>query len=288
MPLSMTAFARAESETNWGRLSWELRSVNHRYLELSPRLPEEFRFLEPRVRELVSRKLARGKVDLSLRFQEGTSHEGDIILDKGMVTRLVEVSRQLRQEEQDLQPLTTNEVLNWPGVMQAQEIDKSQMEAAVIDLLGKALDELIETRQREGQRLGEIILERLDGISQVVETVKKVLPEVIDTYRERILNRLAEIKSELAPERLEQEMVIFSQKVDVDEELDRLETHVKEVTGVLRKKEPIGRRLDFLMQELNREANTLGSKAADVRMTQAAVDLKVLIEQMREQVQNLE
>lgn len=288
MPLSMTAFARAETDTNWGRLSWELRSVNHRYLELAPRLPEEFRYLEARARELVARKLARGKVDLNLRFQMLSGPQAEVELDNEAVSRLLSVARQLQNEDQTLQPLSTNEVLQWPGVLRAQEMDRSQMESTILDLLEGALKELISTRGREGQRLGEIIAERLGGIATVIQNVKEILPEVIDTFRERITKRLADIKSELDPDRLEQEMVIFCQKVDVDEELDRLETHVEEVTRVLKKKEPMGRRLDFLMQELNREANTLGSKAADVRITKAAVDLKVLIEQMREQVQNLE
>ncbi|MDH5648444.1 MAG: YicC family protein [Gammaproteobacteria bacterium] len=287
MPLSMTAFARREADTPWGELIWELRSVNHRYLELALRLPEELRRIEPKVREQVSKRLGRGKVDLGLRFQTVNNKSDEFEVDEDMLARLLGAAAKISAIAPTA-PLSAMDLLRWQGVLKTPAIDLDTLQEQALGLLDQALDELIDTRGREGGRLKQIIEQRLSAMADIVAQVKQALPEIMENFRSRIKSRLEEIKQQLDPERLEQEIALFAQKTDVDEELDRLETHLQEVTRVINKKGPIGRRLDFLMQELNREANTLGSKATDIRLTNASVDLKVLIEQMREQVQNIE
>jgi uncharacterized protein (TIGR00255 family) len=288
MALSMTAFARHEAATPWGGLSWELRSVNHRYLESSFRLPEELRAIEMRARELIGRRLTRGKVDANLRFQAQDSAAGAIDLDEAQLKRVLAAADRVHETASGIAPLRAVDCLRWPGVVRTAALDVEGLAAAALDLLDKTLDDLVATRAREGARLKELLLARLDAIGQVVETVRQVLPEVRSLFRERLLNRLAEVRQSLDPDRLEQEMVLFAQRTDVSEELDRLAAHVAEFRRALDGPGQIGRRLDFLSQELNREANTLGSKSADLRQTNASVDLKVLIEQIREQVQNIE
>jgi len=290
MTASMTAFARRETATPWGGLTWELRAVNHRYLELSLKLPDELRAIEPAVRDLLGKRLGRGKVDCHLRL---TAREGaDVVLDEAMVARLVA----LAQKTQGLAavaggsvtPWRMVDLLRWPGVFKSTAFDAEALQKAALALLAEALGELDATRQREGAQLAAILRQRLDAMEEIAARVRALLPEVRQNFRERLLTRLQDVRAELDPARLEQELLLFAQKTDVDEELDRLVMHLNEVRRVLDDKGQVGRRLDFLMQELNRETNTLGSKAADVRVTNAAVDLKVLIEQMREQVQNIE
>jgi uncharacterized protein (TIGR00255 family) len=290
MTASMTAFARRETATPWGGLVWELRAVNHRYLELSLKLPDELRAIEPAVREQLGRRLGRGKVDCHLRL---AAREGaDVVLDEAMVVRLA----MLAQKTQELaaaaggsvMPWRMVDLLRWPGVFKSSAVDAEALHKAALALLTEALGELDATRLREGAQLATILRQRLDGMEEIAARVRTLLPEVRQNYRERLLARLQDVCAELDPARVEQELLLFAQKTDVDEELDRLVMHLNEVRRVLDEKGQVGRRLDFLMQELNREANTLGSKAADVRVTNAAVDLKVLIEQMREQVQNIE
>ena len=292
MTLSMTAFARNDQETPWGSLIWELRSVNHRYLEVSLRLPEDLRGLETPVRDLIGKRLGRGKVDGILRFQARDAVTGEFAQDETLVTRLMAVARKTEdigtQHGVALSPLRVIDLLRWPGVLKSTGVDMDALMAAAMALLGRALDEMLETRRREGERLAETIHQRVDGMEAITVSVRAVLPEVLQAFRQRLETRLAEVRKDLDPARVEQEIVLFAQKIDVDEELDRLNAHIAEVRRVLKQGGQIGRRLDFLMQELNREANTLGSKAADLRLTNAAVDLKVLIEQMREQVQNIE
>ncbi|WP_277961494.1 YicC/YloC family endoribonuclease [Pseudomonas sp. RIT-To-2] len=284
---SMTAFARVERAGTQGTLSWELRSVNHRYLEPHLRLPEAFRDLEIAVREALRQGISRGKVECTLRFCEVTSGK-PLQVDRERAAQLVaaaETVASLIKQPAALNPL---EVLAWPGVLVADAADPQALNQEAIELFNEALKELKAGRDREGAELARLINARLDAMSEEVKTLRAQVPHMLGVQRQKILDRFADMQAELDPQRLEQEMVLLAQKSDVAEELDRLSTHVTEVRRVLKTGGAAGRRLDFLMQELNREANTLGSKAFDPRSTQAAVNLKVLIEQMREQVQNIE
>ena len=284
---SMTAFASAESDTGEGTLSIEIRSVNHRYLELGLRLPEELRSLEPQIRERVAAKLSRGKVDLGIRYKQAPTAASAIALDDALVGRLAETAQSLAAKFPQLN-VDFVALLGWPGVMLERENDQDSLRTAALRVVDEALAQMVATREREGARLGGFLGERLEAIGKIVLDVRGHLPEVRAALRARFDQRLAELKQPLEPGRVEQEVVLQLQRIDVDEELDRLTAHVAEARHTLGMKEAVGRRLDFLMQEFNREANTLGSKAADPRTTKAAVELKVLIEQMREQVQNLE
>jgi uncharacterized protein (TIGR00255 family) len=285
---SMTAFAREASSDDLGELVWELRSVNHRFLEPHLRLPEELRALEPAVRERLAARLQRGKVDCSLRYVPAAGAAGSLRVNRPFVTQLVAAATEVG--EMVGQPVKPSplDLLRWPGVLLEQDRDLDAVAAGALELLERAIDTLLATRTREGERLAVLMQDRCDRLQEVVAGVRARMPLVIEGVRRRLADRLAELKAELDPTRLEQEMALLAARLDVDEEMDRLEAHVAEVRDVLRRNEPVGRRLDFLMQELNREANTLGSKSADVETTRAAVELKVLIEQMREQVQNLE
>lgn len=284
---SMTAFARVERASTQGTLSWELRSVNHRYLEPHLRLPESFRDLESAIREALRQGLSRGKVECTLRFVEETAGK-PLQVDReraGQLVAAAEIVASLIKQPAALNPL---EVLAWPGVLVGDAADPQALNKEALTLFNEALAELKNGRGREGADLAKLLNERLDSITTEVSTLKSLVPQMLATQRQKVLDRFADMKAELDPQRLEQEMVLLAQKSDVAEELDRLNTHVTEVRRVLKAGGQAGRRLDFLMQELNREANTLGSKAFDPRSTQAAVNLKVLIEQMREQVQNIE
>ncbi len=288
MARSMTAFARQELVKDWGTLTLELRSVNHRYLDVSLRMPEDFRNLEPKIREKVSAKLARGKIDVGLRFSRTETSSGDIVIDKELVQQIANASREIDHILYNPNAVASLDVLRWPGVIKTPELDSAELTTALFELLEVTLDELLEGRAREGEKLAELIQQRCQSISDVIVEVKKRLPEIMQIWREKLLKRIQDASVEVDENRLEQELAIIAQKTDVDEELDRLVTHVTEVERVLKDQKPIGRRLDFLMQELNREANTLGSKSIDTETTKASVDLKVLIEQMREQIQNIE
>ncbi len=282
---SMTAYASAEAVTPAGALTCELRTVNHRYLELSPRLPEELRSFESALRERIAAKLSRGKVDVTVR--RGESRSESLQVDNVMVGRLSELALDLETRFPSMR-IEFTELLRFPGVLQHAEMDQDAQQAALMSVLDRALDVLTATREREGAKLGEILRERLDAIERIVADVRGWMPEIRTALRARLESRLADLKQPVEPGRLEQELVLQVTRSDVDEELDRLSTHITETRRVLGLKEPVGRRLDFLMQEFNREANTLGSKSVDARSTNAAVELKVLIEQMREQVQNIE
>jgi uncharacterized protein (TIGR00255 family) len=285
---SMTAFAREEYRGELGNLSWEIRSVNHRYLEAFLRLPEELRALEPTVRERLNSRLGRGKLDVSLKYKAGTGGNASLCVNQRLVEQLIDAEQQL-VDMLKLDPnMRTGDLLRWPGVLEEEERDYTPVKTQAMQLLETALDSLIDNRLREGQRLGEIIRMRCDALESQVDRVRGLMPDVLESVRSRIKDRLNEVLEELDETRVEQEMVLLAQRLDVDEELDRLETHIEEVRRVLDSDEPIGRRLDFLMQELNREANTLTSKSNNVEVTRSAVEMKVLIEQMREQVQNLE
>ena len=285
---SMTAFARQESQGEWGALQLELRTVNQRYLEISPRLAEELRPLEPKIRERLGQRLSRGKVECNLRYQPPQGSGSELALNLELVRQLAHASREIDGIIYNPAPINALEVLRWPGVIESSHIDPQQLGQETMALLERALDELAANREREGASLKQIILQRCDGADAVIQQVRRHLPAILDGQRQRLLARLHEARKELDPERLEQEMVILAQKTDVAEEMDRLATHLTEVRRVLDTDEPVGRRLDFLMQELNREANTLGAKSIDTETTRASVELKVLIEQMREQVQNIE
>jgi len=282
---SMTAYASAETTGPAGTLSCELRTVNHRYLELSPRLPDDLRAFESALRERVAARLSRGKLDLTVRRSDARSES--LQIDQALLTRLSELNTDMAARFPGLQVQFT-ELLRFPGVMQQSEVDPEAQRAALFNVLDRALDALAATREREGEKLGAILHDKLDAIERVVADVRGWMPQIRAALRARLESRLADLKQPVEPGRLEQELVLQVTRIDVDEELDRLSTHIAETRRVLGLAEPVGRRLDFLMQEFNREANTLGSKSVDARSTNAAVELKVLIEQMREQVQNIE
>lgn len=284
---SMTAFARSELAGPHGTLSWEIRSVNHRYLEPHLRLPETFRDLEGAVREALRKGLSRGKVECTLRFVED-SERGELQLDLERAAQLVAAAESVAALIRQPAPIDPLQVLGWPGVLVGDSADPQALNQSALALFHTALEQLKDGRQREGEELAKLLNERLDGMLEEVATLREQVPQMLAAQRQKVLDRCAEMQLEFDPQRLEQEMVLLAQKSDVAEELDRLATHVGEVRRVLKAGGAAGRRLDFLMQELNREANTLGSKAFDPRSTQAAVNLKVLIEQMREQVQNIE
>ncbi|MCG7963972.1 MAG: YicC family protein [Candidatus Thiodiazotropha taylori] len=285
---SMTAFAREEYRGELGNMSWEIRSVNHRYLEAFLRLPEELRALEPSIRERLNNRLGRGKLDVSLKYKAGGGGDANLCINQRLVEQLIDADQQLADMVELDPSMRSGDLLRWPGVLEEEERDYTPVKAQAMQLLETALDSLIDNRLREGQRLGEIIALRCDALASEVGRVRGLMPDVLEAVRSRIKDRLNEVMEELDEARVEQEMVLLAQRLDVDEELDRLETHIEEVRRVLESDEPIGRRLDFLMQELNREANTLTSKSNSVEVTRSAVEMKVLIEQMREQVQNLE
>ncbi|WP_272994042.1 MULTISPECIES: YicC/YloC family endoribonuclease [Spongiibacter] len=284
---SMTAFAHRRSEHPWGTAIWELRSVNHRYLELSFKLPEGWRQLEPELRDRLRNALQRGKVECSLRLSL-QDHNQQLQLNKTLAQQLLDTAHQLRTDIAHAAPIDVLDIMRWPGVMQSGELDGDTITKDLLAAFVDALDDQRANRQREGDELALLIEQRLSSISEIVTDLRARMPEIVSGQRDKLRSRLAELQAELDAERLEQEMALIAQKADVDEELDRLDTHVKEVRRVLKKGGAVGRRLDFLMQELNREANTLSSKAVVAESTQAAVELKVLIEQMREQIQNIE
>jgi len=288
MTLSMTAFSRQQQEQEWGSLTWEIRSVNHRYLETSVRLPESFRGLENGVREAVRKRLTRGKVECALRFQPEAKVSSDLHLNTKLIQQLVQANNEIEKITGTSISLNNMEVLRWPGVIEEQDFDKTSIEKQALSLFSAALDDLVATREREGAELQGFIKQRIDSVREIVISIRNKMPEILAKQKQNILDRLADLQAELEPTRLEQEVSLLTQKADVEEELDRLDSHLNEVERVLGTKGQKGRRLDFLMQELNREANTLSSKAIVVETTLNAVELKVLIEQMREQIQNVE
>ena len=286
---SMTGFARVEHQYEFGRLSWEMRSVNHRYLDYSLRLPEEFRPLESDIRTCLGQYLSRGKIDATLRFiTEPGAISSRLELNLGLARELLVVHREMTRLAEVDQPANISQLFSWPGLIEEKRPDPEPLRAAAMELLVEAAQELQAGRGREGEQMANAIRERLEGVAAITANIRIWLPEIRNSLQQKMLDRVADLKLPLDPGRIEQEVVLLSQKIDVDEELDRLDAHVEEVYRVLGLDEPVGRRLDFLMQEFNRESNTLSSKSIDQRTTQAAVDLKVLIEQMREQVQNVE
>jgi len=285
---SMTAFSHRELTTGYGTLSWEARTVNHRYLDISLRLPEEFRSVENSFREIIQSLLKRGKVETTLRFNPSKGSTSEIRINEPLARALIMACHQLESISDNPAPLKAVDILRWPGVAQDSTPDMDILTAHAQALLKDTLEDLLEMREREGKRLAEFIFQRCDQIAEITVRIRRHRPGIIAAQREKILNRIEELKISPDYNRVEQELVILAQRLDVEEELDRLMAHLDEINAVLERNEPIGRRLDFLMQELNREANTLASKSNDSETTQAAVDLKVMIEQMREQIQNIE
>ncbi|MEN3753124.1 YicC/YloC family endoribonuclease [Mangrovibacter yixingensis] len=284
---SMTAYARREIKGEWGSASWELRSVNQRYLETYLRLPEQFRSLEPVVRERIRARLTRGKIECTLRFEPDSHAQSELILNEELAKQLVQAGNwvKMQSDEGEINPL---DILRWPGVMSAKEQDLDAITSEIMGGLESALDDFIVARETEGQALKALIEQRLEGVSTEVSKVRAQMPDILKWQRERLVSKLDEASVQLENNRLEQELVLMAQRIDVAEELDRLDAHVKETYNILKKKEAVGRRLDFMMQEFNRESNTLASKSINAEVTNSAIELKVLIEQMREQIQNIE
>jgi uncharacterized protein (TIGR00255 family) len=284
----MTGFSTAEARVGSFRLVWEIRSVNHRFLELGFRLPDDLRAVEPECRELVSAAIKRGKVDCTLKISTDERSAAADTIVVGALERLRRLEEQVRHVFRDAPPLTAQEVLRWPGVLEEPAQNLEELGEAVKACLAAALRALTDARAREGSRIAEMLEKRNAGITALIAGIKPQLDGVQLRYRDRLRERLHRLDVQAEPERLEQELALIAQRVDVAEEIDRLASHVAEIQAILPRNEPIGRRLDFVIQELNREANTFGSKVQEEALTRVAVELKVLIEQMREQVQNLE
>lgn len=284
---SMTAFARHEVKGDWGNAVWEIRSVNQRFLETYFRLPEQFRSIEPVLRERFRKQLNRGKVECGLRFNANPAAKSNLTLNQNLANELIKHANWVNEQTLNSQ-VNPLEIMRWPGVMEAEESDMDAIQAEILAGFDKALKDFIAARASEGENMKALIEQRLEAITEQANTVKAHMPEVIKWQRERIIEKFNDAGIEPESGRLEQELVLLAQKMDVDEEIDRLHSHVSETQKILKKGGPQGRRLDFMMQEFNREANTLGSKSINADITNAAVELKVLIEQMREQIQNIE
>jgi len=283
----MTAYARREVKGDWGTAVWEIRSVNQRYLETYLRMPEQFRGLEPVLRERFRKRLARGKVECNLRFEANQAASSELTINEDLAQQVIKAAKWVKETagEGNIGPF---QVLNWPGVMEAPEQDLDAINKDLLAGFDAAITDFIAARASEGENMKALIVQRLDAISTEAEKVRQRMPEIISWQRERLTTRFEDAKVELDPSRIEQELVMMAQKSDVAEELDRLDSHVKETQKIMKKGGACGRRLDFMMQEFNREANTLASKSISTDITASAVELKVLIEQMREQIQNIE
>lgn len=288
MIYSMTAFARQNATSELGQLTLEIKSVNHRFSEVSLRIPEDLRFLEQKIREKISASIKRGKVDCVFKYQAPELQVNSLTINTQLVAALTHANTEIESMLEVSAPLKAIEFLKWPGVIQPPAQDVNQLADWALQLLTAGLKELLDTRAREGAQLSKLLLERCCAMEEEVRKVQHRMPQALLGIRQRLTDRLAELKSQLDESRLEQEMILFTHKADVSEEMDRLRTHIDEVKRLLDKGSPVGRRLDFLMQEMNREANTLGSKSIDTELTKASIELKVLIEQMREQIQNIE
>lgn len=285
---SMTAYAGSEASIGDLTLNCELRSVNHRYCDITLKLPEHFRFLEADIRAMLTAKINRGKVECGLSYKKQTKNSSNFTINIDAVTALLEATNQIEEHMQASLSFSALDVLAFPGIQQEPDSDKTHLNEGVAHLVKQTLSQFLEAREREGAQLKVLIEERCHKMQDFVAQAGGRIPQVLQLIRTKITDRVTELVAQPDFDRLEQELVYLTQKLDITEELDRLNTHITEVLRVLNAKEPIGRRLDFLMQELNREANTLGSKSTDTEMTQISIELKVLIEQMREQIQNIE
>lgn len=284
---SMTGFSRIQDSDELGDFTWEIRSVNHRYLESQFKLPEKLKHMEPKLRTLIRNSVARGKIESSLYLKLNPSKQ-DLAINQEKLDQIFGVASKLEEKREGIKPLSSFEILNWPGLLEATEIDLSCLEEKILSGFERAITELVNARSAEGARMTEIILNRVDLINELVDEIKNDMPAILLDYNKKLNDKLSNLNIEIDPDRLEQELVMLAQKTDVAEELDRLVAHTSEVRDILNNQGPCGRRLDFLMQELNREANTLGSKSVAIKSSQGSINLKVLIEQIREQVQNIE
>ncbi len=288
MTKSMTAYAGNEADIGNLTLNCELRSVNHRYCDITLKLPDRLRFIEANLRAVIAEKVSRGKIECSINSKKQAKSGQHFVIDNTAVAALLSATDQIEQQMSASLAFSALDILAFPGIQQEPEIDREDIAFGITELVKKTLDDFLEVRSREGFQLKCLIEERCLKMQSFVVTASQRMPEVLLLIRKKLKDRVTELVAQPDFDRLEQELVLLTQKLDVTEELDRLETHIAEVLRVLQQPEPVGRRLDFLMQELNREANTLGSKSADKEMTQIAIELKVLIEQMREQIQNVE
>ncbi|WP_024301347.1 YicC/YloC family endoribonuclease [Pseudogulbenkiania sp. MAI-1] len=288
MILSMTGFAAISREFPGGMLNLELRAVNHRYLDVQMRLPEELRVIEAPLREMIGAKVTRGKLECRVGFNQLENETPTLEVNHELLQQLLAVSRAIKQSAPEVETLSVGELMRWPGVMKSNELKPEVLQQLCLESLAAALSDFNASRQREGEKLKAVLLERVASIETIVAGLKPKLPQILAAYMEKLSNRLRDALESVDEDRLKQEFALFAQKIDVDEELSRLSTHLSEVRRILKAGGQAGKRLDFLMQELNREANTLGSKSVSTETTQASVELKVLIEQMREQIQNIE
>lgn len=285
---SMTAFARCQKQFDTLNLCWEIRSVNHRYLDISLRLPEPFRSIENTLRASLKDKINRGKLECQLKYQDTSGDNQSMLINRGTVNALVSLGNELAASHQLANDLTVSRVLAWPGVVQASQLDMEEMSQYAVSLFQDTIDQLSQARLNEGQALKGHIAGRLQSLQQEVNRSMALIANLANESRDKLLTRLRAVSLEVPEARVEQEIAMILTRLDVTEELDRLQTHIKEISRILNVEQVAGKRLDFLMQELNREANTLGSKSDSVELTQSAVEMKVLIEQMREQIQNIE
>ncbi|MDE1264226.1 YicC/YloC family endoribonuclease [Vibrio aestuarianus] len=288
MIYSMTAYARKEVKGDWGTAVWEIRSVNQRYLETYFRLPEQFRGLEPVLRERFRKRLARGKVECHLRYEANSAAKSELNINEALANQVIKAANQVMHLTGELSRINPFQIMQWPGVMETPEQDMDTINKELLAAFDEAVAEFIDARGREGDNMKALIEQRLDAISDEVVKVRARMPEILQWQRERLFTKFEEAKIELDATRVEQELILLAQKSDVAEELDRLDSHVKEARNVMKKGGACGRKLDFMMQEFNRESNTLASKSISTDITASGVELKVLIEQMREQIQNIE
>ncbi|MBD1575977.1 YicC family protein [Vibrio sp. S11_S32] len=288
MIYSMTAYARKEIKSDWGNAVWEIRSVNQRYLETYFRLPEQFRGLEPILRERFRKRLARGKVECHLRFEANSKAQSELKINDDLAKQVIQAATHVMSLTGEDSRINPFQVMNWPGVMEAPEQDMDSIQKELLTAFEQAMTDFIDARGREGDNMKALIDQRLEAITVEAAKVRARMPEIMQWQRDRLLKKFEEASIELDSSRVEQELILLAQKSDVAEELDRLDSHVKEANNIMKKGGACGRKLDFMMQEFNREANTLASKSISTDVTASGVELKVLIEQMREQIQNIE
>jgi len=285
---SMTAYGRTEDKKNDNSIACEIRTINHRYLEISIRMPEELRSLEQKIRENISQKLKRGKIDCNIRIDKNTSKNDPLLINQDVLKKVIDAAENTSINLSNPSALSALDLIQWPGVLEKDSLEPTKINKSILKLLGQTLDVVIDTRKREGEKIKKMLVQRCSKIKKIVSNTQKKIPMIQKKLREKLKKRAKELVNELDNDRLEQELLFISQKMDIAEEIDRLLAHTEEVERVLDQSGPIGRRLDFLMQEMNRESNTLGSKSNHLHTSNASVELKVLIEQMREQIQNIE
>ena len=284
----MTAYGRVENSEGQNSISCEIRSVNHRYSEISIRLPEELRPLEQKIRDRISGKIKRGKIECNIRIEKHNAYDEALSINQDLLKNIIEASKRINSDLSTSAPLDSLDLLRWPGVLEKSTLDVKEIDKLLFPLVNEAIDIVIDTRQREGEKIKKMLTDRCTKIKEIINNVQKQIPDILKNYRKKLTQRVQEISDEIDNDRLEQELLFLSQKADIEEEIDRLGAHVDEVVRVIDREEPVGRRLDFLMQEMNRESNTLGSKSNHIYTSNASVELKVVIEQMREQIQNIE